>query len=233
MKTHRRAIAAASPQGINDRGYYGKRIPCGDAAIDPGSRPVRARACTRTFRLGIYRRIAADATDFPMMSPAYPLRRHSGDTAVITVKKTPIAARCSNYLGETPQRWARMAKRGPQASESDEQIDLARRLDAAGLVWFAVPNGGSRHVLEARNLRRQGVKEGVPDLIVLTPSAGAPRGVALEMKRAPPAGTLRDVRPEQWGWLARFEQVGFVAVVGLGCADAVRRLQQLGYEVRG
>jgi len=115
--------------------------------------------------------------------------------------------------------------------ESEEQIELARRLDAAGLAWFAIPNGGSRDVREARNLKRQGVKAGVPDLIVLTPSAGAPRGVALELKRAD--GSIRDVRPEQWAWLARFEAAGFAAVVGLGWRDSVRRLQQLGYEVQG
>jgi hypothetical protein len=125
-----------------------------------------------------------------------------------------------------------LATRGPQTTESDEQIALAQRLDAAGIVWFSVPNGGKRGRREAGRLVREGVKAGVPDLIVLTPAAGAPRGVALELKRAPPGGTLRDVRAEQWAWLARFEAVGFVAVVGLGCADSVRRLQQLGYEVR-
>ena len=34
---------------------------------------------------------------------------------------------------------------------------------------FAVPNGGSRHVREAANLKRQGVKPGVSDVIVLIP----------------------------------------------------------------
>ena len=114
--------------------------------------------------------------------------------------------------------------------ESEEQIELARRLDSAGLAWFAIPNGGSRDVREARNLKRQGVKTGVPDLVILSPAEHAPRGVALELKRAD--GSLRDVRPEQWVWLARFEAAGFTAVVGLGWRDSVRRLQQLGYEVR-
>ena len=118
-------------------------------------------------------------------------------------------------------------------TEAEEQIELARRLDSAGLVWFAVPNGGSRHVLEARNLKRQGVKTGVPDLVILSPSKAAPRGVALELKRAAPVGSLGDVRPEQWAWLARFEAVGFRALVGLGWRDSVRLLQQLGYEVQG
>lgn len=117
-------------------------------------------------------------------------------------------------------------------TEAEEQAELGRRLDSAGLVWFAVPNGGSRHVLEARNLKRQGVKTGVPDLVILSPAKGAPRGVALELKRAAPVGRLEDVRPEQWAWLARFEAAGFLTVVGLGWRDSVRQLQLLGYEVR-
>ncbi|WP_455674766.1 VRR-NUC domain-containing protein [Phocaeicola sp.] len=37
---------------------------------------------------------------------------------------------------------------------------------------FAVPNGGSRHAREAANLKRQGVKAGVSDVIVLIPKKG-------------------------------------------------------------
>ena len=37
---------------------------------------------------------------------------------------------------------------------------------------FAVPNGGSRHIREAANLKRQGVKPGVSDVIVLIPKKG-------------------------------------------------------------
>ena len=146
--------------------------------------------------------------------------------------------RCLNL--STPYRHHRhleiqlsMKKGEKHPTEAEEQAELGRRLDSAGLVWFAIPNGGSRHVLEARNLKRQGVKTGVPDLVILSPSVGAPRGVALELKRAPPVGRLEDVRPEQWAWLARFEAAGFLAVVGLGWRDSVKQLQRLGYEVQG
>ena len=37
---------------------------------------------------------------------------------------------------------------------------------------FAVPNGGSRHIREAANLKRQGVKPGISDVIVLIPKKG-------------------------------------------------------------
>ncbi len=37
---------------------------------------------------------------------------------------------------------------------------------------FAVPNGGSRHIMEAANMKRQGIKAGVADVILLIPSKG-------------------------------------------------------------
>ena len=48
-----------------------------------------------------------------------------------------------------------------------EQVDLCKWLDAKRLLYFAVPNGGSRHKLEAINLKKQGVKPGVSDMVVL------------------------------------------------------------------
>jgi VRR-NUC domain. len=44
------------------------------------------------------------------------------------------------------------------------------------------PNGGSRHKLEAIKLKRQGVKKGVPD-IVLPASSGEYHGLYIELKR--------------------------------------------------
>lgn len=35
------------------------------------------------------------------------------------------------------------------------------------LLWFHVPNGGKRHILEAVKMKRMGVKAGVPDLVVI------------------------------------------------------------------
>lgn len=39
-------------------------------------------------------------------------------------------------------------------------------------VLFAVPNGGSRNKIEAANMKRQGVKRGVADVILLIPKKG-------------------------------------------------------------
>lgn len=39
-------------------------------------------------------------------------------------------------------------------------------------LLFAVPNGGSRNAIEAKNLKRQGLKPGISDVILLIPKKG-------------------------------------------------------------
>jgi hypothetical protein len=48
-------------------------------------------------------------------------------------------------------------------------------------MW-AIENGGSRHPIEARNLKRRGVTPGVPDVFIACPR-GALHGMFIEMKR--------------------------------------------------
>lgn len=48
-------------------------------------------------------------------------------------------------------------------------------------LMFHIPNGGSRNKLEAANLKRQGVKSGVPDICLPIPSKGY-HGLYIEMK---------------------------------------------------
>ena len=50
-------------------------------------------------------------------------------------------------------------------------------------LLFAVPNGGSRNVIEASNLKAQGVVPGVSDLILLVPASGF-SSLCIEMKAA-------------------------------------------------
>ncbi len=48
-------------------------------------------------------------------------------------------------------------------------------------LMFHIPNGGSRNKLEAVNLKRQGVKPGVPDVCLPVPSRNH-HGLYIEMK---------------------------------------------------
>ncbi len=48
-------------------------------------------------------------------------------------------------------------------------------------LFFHIPNGGSRHFLEAVSLKKQGVKSGVPDNFLAVPR-GKFHGLFLELK---------------------------------------------------
>lgn len=75
-------------------------------------------------------------------------------------------------------------------------------------MMHACPNGGSRHPIEAANLKRQGVKAGVPDVFLPVPRGGY-HGLFIEMKRKK-GGRLS---PEQRVWLDLLNRLGYRAVV--------------------
>jgi len=60
------------------------------------------------------------------------------------------------------------ARRRPEALIQESVCQYLALQERQGrLLWFAVPNGGSRNLLEAVNLKRQGVRGGVPDLVIV------------------------------------------------------------------
>jgi len=73
-------------------------------------------------------------------------------------------------------------------TEAQEQADLMQWLAYAEIrhpelrLCHAIPNGGSRNPIEARHLKEQGVKPGIPDLF-LPCARGGFHGLYIEMKR--------------------------------------------------
>lgn len=113
---------------------------------------------------------------------------------------------------------------------------MARDLDTcriAGkpLVWQHTPNEGRRGAKQGALLKRSGVKAGVSDVLIYTPPPLFPqyRGVAIELKRQD--GTASDVSPEQWDWLARLSDLGWIVGVAYGAEDARRMLRAVGYPI--
>lgn len=82
---------------------------------------------------------------------------------------------------------------------------------------FAIPNGGSRHKIEAYNLQLQGVKAGVPDICLAYPTKVYP-GLYIELKRREKANAV--ISPEQKTWVKRLRKVGYCAVVCYGWESA-------------
>lgn len=126
------------------------------------------------------------------------------------------------------RRPAVTAKASGVPSELQEQLALARRLDAAGLRWCHVPNGGYRSAREAGALKASGVKAGVPDILVFdrVPRWPSARGVALELKALD--GALSE---EQREWLEALGAHGWVTLVAYGADEACRQLHGLGLKL--
>lgn len=103
-----------------------------------------------------------------------------------------------------------------QPTEAEEQVALFQwaallegRVPPLRLL-YAVPNGGSRHKLEAANMKRQGVKAGVPDICLPYPSGGY-HGLYIELKVG-----KNKTSESQDRWLERLNAAGYKAVVCYG-----------------
>ena len=106
-------------------------------------------------------------------------------------------------------------------SERDEQIalfqwaKLYQRMMPELALLHHIPNGGSRNQIEAYNLKRQGVKPGVPDICLPIPN-GQFSALYIELKRRK-GGRLSD---DQRGWIEALNRAGNRAVVCKGWEEA-------------
>ena len=106
-------------------------------------------------------------------------------------------------------------------SEAEEQMAVIKWADLMSnkhpcLKWlYHCPNGGSRNIAEAANLKRMGVKAGVPDLCLPYPS-GKYHGLYIEMKTD--KGRQTAAQREYLSWL---NQAGYKAVVCHGAEEAI------------
>ena len=101
-------------------------------------------------------------------------------------------------------------------SESWEQTRLAAYLDKNKYRWFHVPNGGYRHARHGAEMKRHGVKPGIPDIIIV----GQPM-IAIELKRTN-GGRLS---PHQKKWQAILEDNGWLFFVAHGSDAAIEWLE--------
>jgi hypothetical protein len=118
-------------------------------------------------------------------------------------------------------------------SEEVEQENIAMFLDLkiGKHSWCHVPNGGLRNKVVAAKLMRQGVKPGVPDVLIFKCSkkvtAAKFRGVAIEMKRVNMSPS--DLKANQSAWLESLDKMGWLTHVAKGCGDAIDFLTKWGY----
>ncbi len=90
------------------------------------------------------------------------------------------------------------------------------------LEWccFSVPNGGSRHKLEAYNLKKQGAKSGVSDILLLVPRGGY-HGLCLELKVGKNKAT-----DNQKMFLQEMKKQGYYTIVCYGALESIETIQR-------
>lgn len=118
------------------------------------------------------------------------------------------------------------ARSKPVDREGLEQAALLRelklRLPAVEALIYHVPNGGQRHKLVAIKLKGQGVKAGVPDL-VLPMARGGYFGLYLEFKATAPNDAA--VSASQHAWIRQLNEQGYLAIVCRGHFDAMEQIR--------
>lgn len=76
-------------------------------------------------------------------------------------------------------------------------------------LMFAIPNGGERNIIVATQMKAEGVRRGVPD-ILLPVRRTIYSGLFIEMKKR---GKKADTSPEQKWYLSELKTQGFACVV--------------------
>jgi hypothetical protein len=112
--------------------------------------------------------------------------------------------------------------------ERHEQKVLAQYLDLKGLLWCHVPNEGKRGVIAGVELKRQGLKAGVPDVLIFDRPPKRPdvRGVAIELKRM----SKRAVpTAQQIGWMEELNRREWTCRWCCGANDAINWLHEMGW----
>ncbi|MHB1933646.1 MAG: VRR-NUC domain-containing protein [Leptospirillum sp.] len=120
--------------------------------------------------------------------------------------------------------------KAPVPSEASEQRVLFEWAELNSsripelICLFSVPNGGSRHLLEAINLKRTGTKSGIPDVVLPVPR-GQFHGLFLELKktslRPKTTKSKGGVSETQLDWIIRLRSQGYAVQVCYGASDAI------------
>lgn len=143
----------------------------------------------------------------------------------VSVLKTDTGFLCYNCFIE--KKDAKSAKK--KRTVSHEEADIQSEFFAQAKIFFpripekllfAVPNGGSRNKLEAINLKRQGVKSGVADVLLLIPKGGF-ASLCLEFKTK-----TGKQSPEQKEFQKQAEKCGSKYVIVRSVKEAIEKVRE-------
>jgi hypothetical protein len=153
-------------------------------------------------------------------------RKLSAADRIIEIDRKLAAMTPDEYAREVTLKRVRtrLIRKATQPSEHDEQVRVIDWANAhVGQIpelkyLFAVPNGGKRHKKTAKELAREGLKSGVPDLLLLL-HRGVYSGLAIEMKTLTGAASR-----EQKEWLQWLAEQGYCARLARGADMAIKCL---------
>lgn len=115
---------------------------------------------------------------------------------------------------------------GAPPSEAHEQMAIVQWADSMSRstysdlgALYAIPNGGSRHPVEAKNMKLAGVKSGVPDMFLPVARRGY-HGLYIELKRR----DVNVVSANQYEWLCKLHMRDYLVEVCRGYDEATKVL---------
>lgn len=100
-------------------------------------------------------------------------------------------------------------------SEAAEQTAVVEYCELKSIPVFHIPNGGKRSKSEAARFKAQGVRPGVPDLMIPIAKGGY-HGLFIEMK----AGRGKPT-PKQVEWIELLRDQGYCAYACAGADNAI------------
>ena len=98
-------------------------------------------------------------------------------------------------------------------------IDFVSLYPRIKALTLHIPNGGYRNPIEAKNLRKQGVLPGVPDIFIAIPSKGYP-GLWIEFKAG--RNKLTELQSKM---IDNLSSVGYMTSVCYSADDAIEVLR--------
>src|ERR1700676_4167412 len=99
--------------------------------------------------------------------------------------------------------------------------EVSLRFPDAFKLLFHIPNEGSGSRIRGVKLKKAGVKSGVPDYFLASPT-GIYAGLFIELKRKGPS----KLSENQKSWILKLNGEGYKAVVCRGAEDAIHILER-------
>jgi len=110
-------------------------------------------------------------------------------------------------------------------SEHEEQAMLVKWLDAKKIPFFAVPNGAHKSPAARGKFKREGVRAGAPDIVLVSWCSKGPAVIEMKRRNASPS----DTSDAQLAMHKIMRECCWTVIVAKGFDDAVKQLTELGY----